>query len=246
VKNFADSRALAFLAPACVALLAVGLFAVVMRERPTPLEGRSRRGSFLSALLVNPRKHPDFAWVWLSRFAFFLAVASVVGYQALYLRHGLDRPLSDIPQLVVVATLVKTTAVILASLACGRLSDRVGRRKPFVLGAGLLFAAGPLVVILSGSYAGFVAGIAITGLAIGTYASVDLALVIDVLPNRGTEAAKDLGVLNLATTLSASVAPALAPLFLMIRDGSYAPLFVAAAVFAALAAAAIVPIRGVR
>jgi MFS family permease len=219
VNIFQDSRALMFLAPALFAVAAALAFVAFMPEGPAAAE----RPPMWRGLLVNVRRHPDFGWAWLSRFLFFLAVGSIVSYQALYLRHQLGRPLSDIPELIAFATLVKTIVVVAASLVMGRVSDRIGRRKPFVFGAALLFAAGPVVIVASGTYSGFVVGLAIVGLALGTYAPVDLALVIDVLPNRGAEAGKDLGILNLATTLPGSVAPAIAPLLLI--GGSYTPLF---------------------
>jgi MFS family permease len=242
VNAFSGSSTMMFLAPAAVAAAVALAYVAFMPEGPSPL-ARERR-PILKGLLINVRKHPDFGWAWLSRFVFFLAMASVVSYQALYLRHELGRPKADIPELIAFATLVKTIAIVAASLVIGRLSDRIGARKPFVIGAALLCAAGPLVVVLSGTYAGFVIGLAIIGVALGTYAPVDLALVIDVLPNRGAEAGKDLGVVNLATTLPGSVAPALAPLFLM--GGSYTPLFLGAGAFALVAAVLITPIRGVR
>lgn len=243
VHGVAGSRTLLFLAPACLAACTALVFVLVLREPQRPVE---RRRPLLAGLAVNLRRHPDFGWAWLSRFAFFFAVASIVSFQALYLRHELERPMSEVPQLIATATLAKTIAIIAASLVCGQLSDRIGRRKPFVCGAALLFAAGPLVLILSGTYPGFVLGLAIMGLAIGTYAPVDLALVIDVLPDRDAEAAKDLGVLNLATSLPGSLAPALAPLFLLLGGGGYVVLFAAASVVAVVAALTVVPIRGVR
>jgi MFS family permease len=242
VNAFSGSTTMMFLAPAFVAAGVAIAFVAVMPEGPAPIV---ERRPVLRGLLVNVRKHPDFGWAWLSRFVFFLAVGSIVSYQVLYLRHELGKPKSEIPELIAFATLIKTIVIVAASLVMGRLSDRVGARKPFVFCAALLFIAGPVVIVLSGTYTGFVVGLAIIGLALGTYAPVDLALVIDVLPNRD-EAGKDLGVLNLATTLPGSVAPALAPLLLAVGSGSYTPLFLATAVFAGVAALLVMPIRGVR
>jgi hypothetical protein len=67
-----------------------------------------------------------------------------------------------------------------------------------------------------------------------------------VLPSRET-AARDLGVFNIASAMPQSLAPAIAPLFLAI-DGpkNYVALFTVAAIFSAVGALAIVPIRKVR
>jgi hypothetical protein len=75
--------------------------------------------------------------------------------------------------------------------------------------------------------------------------AVDLALVADVLPNPGDNA-KDLGVLNIAGALPFSIAPALAPLVLVVGGGSYTVLYLVAAACALAAGAAIVPVRRVR
>ena len=86
---------------------------------------------------------------------------------------------------------------------------------------------------------------AIGGAGFGTYMAVDLALVVDVLPATDT-AARDLGVLNIAGALPFALAPALAPAVLGLGGGSYAALYLVAAVCALGAAVAVVPIRRVR
>jgi hypothetical protein len=63
------------------------------------------------------------------------------------------------------------------------------------------------------------------------------------LPEGGKEAAKDLGVLNIANAL----APEIAPIFLAIGGANnYTSLFTSAAIFALLGAIAIQSIKGVR
>jgi MFS family permease len=85
----------------------------------------------------------------------------------------------------------------------------------------------------------------ISGLGFGVYLAVDLALVVDVLPNRAT-AAKDLGVFNIAGALPFSIAPALAPIILAIGGGSYSVLYAFAGACAIIGAAAVVPVKRVR
>ena len=59
-------------------------------------------------------------------------------------------------------------------------------------------------------------------------------------------AAKDLGVFNIAGALPFSIAPAIAPAILAIGSGSYGVLFAVAGVCAILGAVAILPVKGVR
>jgi MFS family permease len=150
-----------------------------------------------------------------------------------------------VPQQVFVATLVQSAVVVATSLVSGRVSDRLGRRKPFVFAAALVYAAAMVVVALADSYGGFLAGIAVSGLGFGMYFAVDLALVADVLPDP-TRAAKDLGVFNYAGALPFAVAPVLAPTILAIGGGGYPLLYAVAAGCAAAGAAAIVPVKAAR
>jgi MFS family permease len=101
------------------------------------------------------------------------------------------------------------------------------------------------LVAVAGGFDGFLVGMALSGLGFGLYMAVDLALVADVLPD-AENAAKDLGVLNIAGALPFSVAPALAPLVLAIGGGSYPVLYAVAGVCAVAGGAAILPVRRVR
>jgi MFS family permease len=91
----------------------------------------------------------------------------------------------------------------------------------------------------------FLVAMAIAGIGIGIYFAVDLALVADVLPNP-RDAAKDLGVFNIAGALPQSIAPAIAPAILVIGRGNYSALYVFAATCAALGALAILRVKKVR
>jgi MFS family permease len=86
---------------------------------------------------------------------------------------------------------------------------------------------------------------AVVGLGFGLYTAVDLALVADVLPDQAN-AAKDLGVMNIAGALPCSIAPALAPVILAVTNGSYRVLYAVAGVCALVGAVAILPVRRVR
>ncbi|HEY7273873.1 MAG TPA: MFS transporter, partial [Actinoplanes sp.] len=91
----------------------------------------------------------------------------------------------------------------------------------------------------------FLVGMAIGGLGFGVYQAVDLALVVDVLPDTDS-VAKDLGVMNIAGALPFSVAPAVAAAILAVSHDNYSVLYAVAGVSAILGAGAILPVRGVR
>jgi MFS family permease len=101
------------------------------------------------------------------------------------------------------------------------------------------------VLALAGDFNGFLVGMAIGGLGFGLYTAVDLALVVDVLPDNDN-AAKDLGVMNIAGALPFSVAPGIASAILAAGNGSYGTLYAVAGIWASIAAVAILPVKGVR
>jgi MFS family permease len=199
----------------------------------------------LRTFYVAPRRNPDFAWAFLSRLMFVLAYAFLVTYQAYYLLDRIGSAEADVPHQIFLGTLVQSVVLVAASLLAGRLSDRTGRRKVFVLTASILYGLAMFVVAIASGFNGFLVGMAISGLGFGTYMAVDLALVADVLPDHDS-IAKDLGVFNIAGALPFAIAPAIAPVILLVGGGSYGVLYAAAGLCAIIGAFAILPVRGVR
>jgi MFS family permease len=173
-----------------------------------------------------------------------LAYAFLVTFQAYYLLEKIGSAEDEVPRQIFLATLVQSVLVVAASLIGGRLSDRAGRRKIFVLTASVVYGVALFVVATATSFDGFLVGMALGGLGFGMYVAVDLALVADVLPNKDN--AKDLGVFNIASALPFSIAPAIAPTILALGGGNYGVLYAVGGVCAVLGAFAILPVRGVR
>lgn len=241
-----------FLIPAAIGLIAILVFVVVLKDRSTvdaPVQSTPLLSELLGSFWVNPAKHPDFTYAWLSRFLLFFGFAVLTSYQVYYLMDHLSVPEASIGQTMFMSTLITTVGVVGSSFMAGYLSDLMGRRKIFVLLAAVTYAAGILVIVFAGGLTLFYVGIAISSIGFGVYMAVDQALVVDVLPDRETHAAKNLGVLNIANAVPQSIAPAVAPLLLAIGSGdgqNYALLYAAAALSAFLGALAIAPVRGVR
>jgi MFS family permease len=174
-----------------------------------------------------------------------MAYAFLTSYQAFYLLEQLHSNESEVPRQIFLGTVVAGGMVVAASLVGGRLSDRIGRRKVFVLTASVIYAFAMFAVAVASDFPMFLVAVALSGLGFGIYIAVDLALVTEVLPNNNS-AAKDLGVFNIASALPYSVAPAVAPAVLVLSDGDYTALYVVAGVCALAAAAAILPVKRVR
>lgn len=249
VQLVGTSVALMFLVPGALAAATVIVLSLVLRDRRLDPADRSRYDfrAFARSFWVNPLRHRAFGWAWLGRFLMMTGFAILQTYQVYYLSDQLGFDAAAIPGLVLQSTLLLTAAVVVSSVGCGWLSDRLRRRKIFVLGSAAIYGVAMIVVATAQTWETFLLGIVIGGLALGTYLAVDLALVAQVLPNGGATAAKDLGVFNIANAVPQMVAPAIAPLFLAIgTGGNYTALFIGAAAFSLLGALAIQPIRGVR
>ena len=113
------------------------------------------------------------------------------------------------------------------------------------MAAATTYAAALVILATASVTGGYLLGMTIGGLGFGMYMAVDLALVVDVLPDAAS-AAKDLGVLNIAGALPFALAPAVAPAVLAVSANSYSVLYLVAGACALLGALAVVPIRRVR
>ena len=247
VTLFSGNQVAMFMAPCVVGGVIIVIFAVTLDDRH--LDGADKPSwtwrELATTFWVSPRKNPDFAWTFASRFMFVLAYAFLTTFLAYYLLDHLSSAESAVPQQVFLGTLVQSVAIVAASLIGGRLSDYSGRRKVFVIIASVTYGCAMFIIASASDFNGFLAGMALGGLGFGMYMAVDLALAVDVLPDPAT-AAKDLGVLNIAGALPSSIAPALAPVILAVGGGSYSTLYAVAGICSLLAALAIIPVKRVR
>jgi MFS family permease len=247
VKVFSGHPLAMFMLPCAIGGVLIVVFAATLKDRhlPSHVTPRSTPREVISTFVVSPRRHPDFAWAFLSRFLLVMAYAFLTTYQVYFLLQRLHRDEADIPDLVFYGTLAQSSAVVVASLVGGRLSDRAGRRKVFVLAAALVYALAMVLLSVATTFPAFLVAVALSGLGFGLYFAVDLALVADVLPNPD-DSAKDLGVFNYAGALPFALAPAVAPSILSLGGGSYGFLYGVAAACAAAGAFAVLPVKAVQ
>jgi len=247
VKVFTGNQLAMFLVPCAIGGFFILLFAVTLKDRRLNAADRPTWSlrELASTFYVSPRKNPDFGWAFASRFMLVLAYAFLTTYQAYFLLDKIGSAEADVPQQIFLGTLVQSVVLVAASLIGGQLSDRTGRRKIFVFTASIVYGLAMFVIAIASSFNGFLVGMAISGLGFGMYMAVDLALVVDVLPDMD-HAAKDLGVLNIAGALPSSIAPAIAPAILAIGGGSYGVLYAVAGLCAIIGAFAILPVQRVR
>jgi MFS family permease len=201
----------------------------------SPLDRASRppwswRG-FARSFWLSPRRYPDFAWAWLTRFAVNLGNGMTLLYLLYFLRDRLHYsrlfPGHKAADGLVILILVYLAGVALTAVAGGVLSDRTGRRKLPVTIAGLVMASAAVLLALRPTWPATVAAAGLAGLGFGVYLSVDAALVTQVLPSAAGRA-KDLGLINIANSGPQVLAPAIAaPLITL---GGYTSLYLTVAV----------------
>lgn len=231
-------------------------FALLFSDRALPRGTFSafHLGTFLKGFWVSPRAFPDFAWAFVVRFIpvlgyyvgtsyLFYYLQDAVGYQRLF-------PGQTALQGASTVTLISTVTLVLALVLGGVFSDRLQRRKPFVIGSLLAMAGALLLYGFSPSWPMVMLASALAGFAMGAYLAVDLALTTLVLPSAQTRG-KDLGIMNIAFTLPISLAPALSGVVLSALQGagphiSYAVLFLCAALLSLLGIFAVLRIRSVK
>lgn len=244
VQALPDSMLLRFIVPAGVGLSCVVLFALALPDRRlarVPVHERIPATAWL-----DPFRHHDFLWAWLSRFLLVTGTAFLTTYQSYYLIDKLGYSISQVPGLIFRGMLLQGVLIIVSSLASGRASDVTGRRKIFVMGAAAIYAVGLWCIAAASDYTLYLTGMALTGVGQGVFFAVELALVTQILPDRERNAAKDLGMFNIANTLPQAVAPALGPLILLAARGDYTWVFAGAGFAALLGSLAITPLRTVR
>jgi MFS family permease len=199
---------------------------------------------FLRGFWISPREHPDFAWVCAGRFAMQLGNAVGTFYLYFYLQDVLHlaKPEQGVATLIVVYTL----AAVVVSVIVGRWSDRIGRRKPFVMGSSLVMAAAVVVFALGRDWTAAVVAGAVLGMGYGTFLALDNALITLVLPEARSAAGKDLGVINVANTAAQAISPVTAGAVVWLCGGSYTGLYFVTSAILLSGALLIRPVRSVR
>ena len=217
---------------------------VMPRSARPPWDWRA----FARSFWLSPRRYPDFAWAWLTRFAVNLGNAMTLLYLLYFLRDRLHYsqlfPGHKAEDGLVVLILLYLAGVVITAVAGGVISDRTGRRKLPVTVAGLVMASAAALLALWPSWPAAMAAAAIIGLGYGVYLSVDAALVTQVLPSAAGRA-KDLGIINVANSGPQVLAPAIAAP-LVSQLGGYRSLYLSVAVITVLGSLFVQRIRSVR
>jgi MFS family permease len=240
---FFNSIAAGYITFAVFALVILTLFIVFnpdysssnLKKEPFSL------GDFLRTFWVNPIKHPDFFWAFTGRLLLYTGYFSVTGYQLFILTDyiGITEPQTVIPLI----GLLSLAGILISTIISGPLSDKLGRRKPFVFGSSLVLGLAMLLPWIVPTLESWMIMTFIAGLGFGMFQAVDTALMSQVLPS-AKSFAKDLGVVNIAATLPQTLAPAVSGAIVL--TFGFAGLFPVGIVLSILGAFAVWPIKATR
>jgi len=227
-----------FVLVAWIPYAAVRRDTVLARTDRTPLDW----GAFLRGFWLSPRRYPDFAWAWLTRFLINLGNAIALLYLLFFLQDevGIQNP----EQGVLILTVVNALTLLVAVMVAGVWSDRVGKRRVFVLWSGVIMGAAAMTLALWPVWPVALVAAAVLGIGFGAYTSVDFALLTQVLP-AAVDRGKDLGVLNIASALPQVLAPVVAAP-IVVSLGGYSTLYGASAVVGLVGAVLVYRIRSVK
>lgn len=177
------------------------------------------------------RQFPDFSWLIASRLAILGALAFLSNYAQFYFQKVLFANVTDLQQAIKAAVSLQsdllTTVVavmIVIALFSGPLSDRFGRRPINGLG-GLFAAAGallllfvrnvPVITLPFAAVSDLTVAGGLIGIGMGLFTSANWAWAVDLTPP--SDAARFLGLTNLATAGATVVTSVLGPVISLLN-----------------------------
>ncbi|PZQ90714.1 MAG: MFS transporter [Leifsonia xyli] len=236
-----------FLVPVAVLAVTAIIYMIVIREEMVALPSATLAQTFRT-LVFNPRRYPDFALVWLGKLLMQTALAFLTTYQLYFVIDRLGFTAEEAGAKLATVGGIGILVTMTFAVVSGILSDKLKRRKIFILVSAVLAATGLSLLSITDGFGLFVASVMCILGSAGIFGSVDVAMASDLVPDRD-QAGRWMSIYNLAATLSTAIGPlAGASLLLMSSPAgqNYTALFLAGAVAALGVGAASLFIKGVR
>src|SRR5260370_19184243 len=147
--------------------------------------------------MLQPLAHRAFALVWVARCLMFLCYTTIITFMFFYLQDAVHYtqlfPGQTTAQGVSMFFAVNVVSIIIASVVGGIISDRLQRRKLFVIAASVIMAVGLLLYAFFPVWSMVLVGTVVVGIGFGVYQAVDTALASQVLP-AAIDRGKDMGI----------------------------------------------------
>ncbi|WP_051795892.1 MFS transporter [Streptomyces sp. NRRL S-87] len=230
----------------CAVFSVLAAVPYVLMRRDSPLSRHARPdfrwGAFLRGFWIDPRRHPDFGWAWLTRFLMNLSYSISTMYLLYYLTDAVHYG-DDADNGVLILTALNAITLLATVVIGGIRSDRSGRRKPYVIRSGLVISAATVLLAVWQTWTGAIVASLVLGLGFGVYTAVDFALLTAVLPT-AEDRGRDLGLINIANALPQVLAPVIAAP-MVTHVGGYTALYALAGALAVVGSALVRRIRSV-
>ena len=159
--------------------------------------------SLRNTFSVDLKTYPAFKWLFVNRALFWAASIALNTFMLFYMIDVLRMSEGDAQRFVANIFTVLGLALFLVALPSGWLADRIGRR-PLLIFSGILAALGTLGLMIFQDQSLLILIGALIGLSVGVFLSTSWAMFTDVVPTY--EAARYLGIVNIATAGGSAVA----------------------------------------
>lgn len=234
---------------ASVLLILSGVLAVVVFPRePSSLNLEHHKESLWQVLVKSftppMRGAADFWKAFVCRTGLIIAYQMVTSYQLYILEDYVGASKATTAAAISVMSIITMIVSLIASSTSGPITDFVGRRKPSILVAGLLYAIGIAMPWIMPSEMGMYLFAGIAGFGYGMYMAVDQAINVDVLPSKES-AGKDLGFLNIATCAGQALGSSFTSL-IVVQLGGYFWVFPMAIMMTVISVISALSIRRMR
>lgn len=184
------------------------LAALLLPDPPAQADVSAAREVRTLRQRVAALRDRDFAWLLAGRLTVNIGNALGTGLLLFFLLYGLGRDASTAEDELLLLIVVYTVFVVIASIVSGWISDRTGKRVPFVVWSAIVQGAASIILVVAPSLTSAMIAAALLGVGYGAYMSVGLALGTDLLPYP-EDHARDLGFVNVSASLGQLIGPLL-------------------------------------
>ncbi len=168
-------------------------------EVPTTTISQALKGAFY----VNFKERPIFGYWFANRILFWGAYIAVTTFLTNFFIDVIGMSGDEARAFTGQLQIILGVGLIVLALVAGWLSDRFGR-KPVMLAAGFIAATGGVMLLLVRDRGLIIVAGVLIGMGIGMFLSASWALATDIVPRE--EAARYLGIANVATCIGSGVA----------------------------------------